>query len=41
MNTETQIPTPEMVQIPRQDLDALLAELEHYRKQQQDGHTEG
>jgi hypothetical protein len=40
MNAETQIPTPEMVQIPRQDLEALLAELEHYRKQQQDGRTD-
>lgn len=34
MNTETQIPMPEMVSIPKQDLEALLAELEHYRKRQ-------
>lgn len=40
MNTETQIPMPEMVQIPRNDLEALLAELEHYRKQQQDTRTD-
>lgn len=34
MNTETQIPMPEMVSIPKQDLDALLAELEALRKLQ-------
>lgn len=36
MNTETQIPKPEMVSIPKQDLDALLAELECLRKLQQE-----
>jgi hypothetical protein len=34
MNTETQIPKPEMVSIPKQDFDALLAELEYLRKLQ-------
>lgn len=36
MNTETQIPMPEMVSMPKQDLDALLEELEALRKQQQE-----
>lgn len=36
MNTETQIPMPEVVSIPKQDLDALLAELEALRKLQQE-----
>jgi hypothetical protein len=36
MNTESPLPKPEMVSIPKQDLDALLAELEYLRKQQQE-----
>lgn len=34
MNTESPLPKPEMVSIPKQDLDALLAELEYLRKLQ-------
>lgn len=32
MNTESPIPKPETISIPKQDLDALLAELEALRK---------
>ena len=39
MNTESQIPKPEMISIPKQDLDALLAELEALRRLQQDKRT--
>lgn len=36
MNTASPIPKPEMVSIPKRDLDALLAELEALRKLQQE-----
>lgn len=41
MNTESPLPKPEMVSIPKQDLDALLAELEALRKLQQDKRQDG